>query len=195
LLRALGIAADGRVSSSMAENAHASKTALVDRAMQHLDLDAVTQDPLAAVATLGDPMQATVAGLASGCLDADTPLLLAGGTQMIAVLALLRRLATLQRAPDPSGRIAVATTRWVVEDPRADAIGLQREVGPDPLLATALSFAHARHAGLRRYEEGLVKEGVGAGGAAIAAALCADVRCRELLACVESIAARLGIPE
>ena len=40
-----------------------------------------------------------------------------------------------------------------------------------PLLATQLSFAAAQAEALRAYERGFVKEGVGAGGCAIAAHL------------------------
>ena len=39
------------------------------------------------------------------------------------------------------------------------------------MLGSGLSFAASRHAPLRRYEDFLVKEGVGAGGAAVAATL------------------------
>ncbi len=186
LLLALGIAADGRVSSSLAGNAHGLKSQMAGDALAHLDRSAVDANPLAAVATLGDPMQAAVAGMVAGAAEADRPVLLAGGTQMIAVMALLRRLAERKMIQVPR-RIGVATTRWVVEDPTADAIGLMRDVSPDPLLTTALSFHSSPHAGLRLYESNLVKEGVGAGGAAVAAALAADVSSQTLAARVEEI--------
>ena len=44
-------------------------------------------------------------------------------------------------------------------------------MGPYGVLGSGLSFAASRHAPLRRYEDFLVKEGVGAGGAAVAASL------------------------
>jgi uncharacterized protein (TIGR00303 family) len=187
LLLAFGICADGRVSSSLAGNAHALKSAIAASALARLDHAAVGPDPLAAVRTLGDPMQAATSGIAAGAIDLGTPVLLAGGTQMIAVVALLRRLAAAGLCPDPTGLIAVGTTRWVVEDPTADAAGLMRDVGDDPLLATPLSFAESVHAQLRRYEDYLVKEGVGAGGAAIAAALAADVSSDQIAARVEAM--------
>jgi uncharacterized protein (TIGR00303 family) len=186
LLLALGVAADGRVSSSLAANAHELKGRVAREALGHIDWDAVAADPLAAVATLGDPMQAAAAGIASGAGLGGAPVVLAGGTQMIAVLALLHRLAAAGQV-DPSESIAVATTRWVVEDPTADAVGLMRDVGVEPLLASGLSFAASRHPALRRYEEHLVKEGVGAGGAAVAAALAADIGCAALLERIECL--------
>jgi uncharacterized protein (TIGR00303 family) len=186
LLLALGVAADGRVSSSMASNAHALKSAVAHAALQHLTEESQPH-PLELVRVLGDPMQAAVAGMVTGALGVSCPVLLAGGTQMIAVAALVRALVARGECPEPKGRLGIATTRWVAEDPTADAAGLLREVGPEPLLVSALSFAHARHPELRRYEEYLVKEGVGAGGAAVAAALAAGIDCDLLLAKIEQI--------
>jgi uncharacterized protein (TIGR00303 family) len=187
LLLAFGIAAGGRVSSSLAANAHGLKTAIAARALARLDRADAERDPLQAVQTLGDPMQPVAAGIAAGALACGTPVLLAGGTQMIAVVALLRRLAARGRCIDPTGLLGVATTRWVVDDPTADAAGLMRDLGDDPLLATPLSFADSRHEALRRYEDYLVKEGVGAGGAVVAAALAADISCAQIMQRVEAI--------
>jgi uncharacterized protein (TIGR00303 family) len=186
LLLALGVAADGRVSSSLASNAHALKSRVAHDALTYLDPAEVKQNPLSAVRTLGDPMQAAVAGMAAGAIETDRPVLLAGGTQMVAVLALLERLSALGIAP-PLRDIAVATTRWVVEDPTADATGLMAEATRQPLCCTALSFEGSRHPSLRRYEANLVKEGVGAGGAAVAAALASDVSAAALAARAEQI--------
>jgi uncharacterized protein (TIGR00303 family) len=187
LLLALGIEADGRVSSSLAGNAHDLKTRVAREALRNVDAIAVASDPLSAVAALGDPMQAAAAGIVVGAGTQGIPVLLAGGTQMIALLALLHRLAAAGHPRLKEEEIAVATTRWVVQDPTADAVGLMRDVGAEPLLATNLSFESSRHAGLRRYEEHLVKEGVGAGGATIAANLVADVPCEALRERVECL--------
>jgi len=110
---------------------------------------------------------------------------------MVAVLALLTRLNGAVPVRDFAERLAIATTRWVVEDPTSDIVGLQGDVGPVPLLATRLSFATSRHASLRRYEENLVKEGVGAGGAAIAAHLAAGITIDLLTEHVEALVDRL----
>ena len=64
------------------------------------------------------------------------------------------------------------TTRWIVQDPAADVLGLAAEISPDlAILAANLDFSASRHAGLRQYERFLVKEGVGAGGVCVAALL------------------------
>jgi NaMN:DMB phosphoribosyltransferase len=103
--------------------------------------------------------------------------LLAGGTQMLAVYALARAIAAHQESalqekiPWNPEQVVVGTTRWVAEDPTGDTVGLAEEIGQVPLLATQLSFAASRYPQLRAYEQGFVKEGVGAGGCAIAAHL------------------------
>jgi uncharacterized protein (TIGR00303 family) len=170
VLLALGYSAYGRVSGSMPGNAHALKHAVVSKAMAASGLlqgDGL-HAPLAAVAALGDPMQPLVAGMAVGAASVGSDVLLAGGSQMLALVALVEAL----RGPSALERIAVGTTRWIVEDPAADIRGLTTEISADlPLLAANLNFSGSRHAGLRRYEEFFVKEGVGAGGACIAALL------------------------
>ena len=56
-----------------------------------------------------------------------------------------------------------------------------------PSVASDLSFASSRHPPLRRYEEFLVKEGVGAGAAAVVAALATDADHARLLAAIEQV--------
>lgn len=170
LLLALGYAADGRVSGSMPGNAHDLKTRVAHAALEAAGLMAgdARSDPLGGVGAVGDPMQPLVAGMALGAARAKCDVLLAGGSQMVAVAALLQAIA----GPEAFERVAIGTTRWVVEDPSADVAGLAREVSPElPLLAVNLDFSRSRHAGLREYEAFMVKEGVGAGGACIAALL------------------------
>lgn len=190
VLLALGIDATGRVSSSMAENAHALKEATARAGLAHLAPAAVAADPLQAVAAVGDPMQPVVAGLLLGAVGR-APVLLAGGTQMAAVLALARALAAREGMVLGPRRVAIATTRWVLTDPTADLPGLVAPLGTYPVLGTALSFARSRYPALRRYEEFLVKEGVGAGGAAVAATLAAGVTPGQLRRAAERVYERL----
>jgi uncharacterized protein (TIGR00303 family) len=186
VMLALGLDAAGRVSSSMAANAHGLKEATARQGLAHLDTAAVARDPLRAVAAVGDPMQAAVTGLALAAAER-VPVLLAGGTQMAAVLALMRRLRDRDgRALDPR-RVAIATTRWVLDDPTADLAGLVAQIGPYAVLGSGLRFGASRHAPLRRYEDFLVKEGVGAGGAAVAATLRVGATAEQLRRAVERV--------
>ena len=174
LLIALGIRAEGRVSGSMPGNAHALKTRVATAALRasHLRPGDGLGDPLHAAGQVGDPMQPLAAGIAHGALLAGAHVMLAGGSQMLAVAALLRAL----EGDAVFEHLVLGTTRWVACDPDADVPGLAAEVSPRlPLLAINLNFAQSRHLGLRPYETFLVKEGVGAGGACIAALLATGV--------------------
>jgi NaMN:DMB phosphoribosyltransferase len=115
---------------------------------------------------------------------------LAGGTQMLAVFALARAIAQAEALAWEPEQIVVGTTRWVVEDPTGDTVGLAAEVGDVPLVATPLSFAQSRYPQLRAYEQGFVKEGVGAGGCAIAAQLYRGWSPEQILQAVDAIAHR-----
>jgi uncharacterized protein (TIGR00303 family) len=170
VLEALGFAAGGRVSGSTADNSHGAKAVLVKRALESAGLTrgSAREDPLLAPESVGDPMQPYAAGFLVGAAQAGLPVMLAGGSQMVAVAALADALAPGEALRE----VAIGTTRWVSRDPNADVIGLAREVSPTlPLLAADLPFADSRHPGLRQFENFLVKEGVGAGGACLAAHL------------------------
>jgi NaMN:DMB phosphoribosyltransferase len=163
----LGYAADGRVSGSSPDNAHALKSRLARAALEVAGLGPGAK-PLDVLRGVGDPMQPLAAGMTVGAARAGRDVLLAGGSQMVAVAAIVRALA----GPSALERVAIGTTRWVVQDPSADVAGLARDVWSDlPLMAANLDFGQSRHAGLREYERFMVKEGVGAGGACIAAVL------------------------
>jgi uncharacterized protein (TIGR00303 family) len=170
LLLALGVDAAGRVSGSSQDNAHALKHRVAMAALKAAGMTPGDgqRDPLGAAAAVGDPMQPLVAGMCMGSARIGVPVLLAGGSQMVAVAALIRA------AHGASGleKLAVATTRWVVDDPAADVAGLAHDVDANlALMAANVDFSTSRHPGLRAYERPMVKEGVGAGGACIAALL------------------------
>ncbi|NMG22458.1 nicotinate-nucleotide--dimethylbenzimidazole phosphoribosyltransferase [Brasilonema bromeliae] len=150
-------------------------------------------DPLKLVAAVGDPMQVVVAGMAIA-LSRSCGVLLAGGTQMLAVYALISAIAQVYALSWRPEEVVIGTTRWVAEDLTGGTIELAQLVGqsnitPDgvtpPLLATELSFADSRYPQLRAYEQGFVKEGVGAGGACIAAHLVRGWQQHQLLQAIE----------
>ena len=57
----------------------------------------------------------------------------------------------------------------MLNDPDADIVGLAEQAGCPRVYAANLDFGSARYPGMHPYQAGLVKEGVGAGGTAIAA--------------------------
>ncbi len=181
LLTGLGIEAGGIVSGSLHRPAHALKADLVARglaaAAARNPVPAAARrmppDPLAVLAALGDPMQALAAGLLLAAAETGQPVLLAGGSQMAAVLALALAMLTPELRPRLAARVAIGTTAWVAFESDSDLTLLLRRIGrhwgiDHPLaFAASLRFRGDLHPALLDYERGYVKEGVGAGGLAI----------------------------
>jgi NaMN:DMB phosphoribosyltransferase len=143
------------------------------------------------VAAVGDPQQIAVAGMAIAA-GQKTGVLLAGGTQMLAVHALIEAIARRENYPLSLDNIAVGTTRWVAEDANGDTIGLARLVGNVPLLASGLNFSGSKYPALQAYERGFVKEGVGAGACAIIAELYGNWTNDRLVMAIENLLGRAG---
>ncbi len=161
ILEALGYRGLGRVSSSSRSNPHGLRERVVRAALSRLRGGEGLWERLGEV---GDPVHVSLAGVALGALEAGARVVLAGGTQMAAVLAILSELGV-------RGGVAVATTPWIIRDETSDLLGLVRDVAPwAPVLYAEFSLRGSRFPGLRAYEEGWVKEGVGAGGALVLAA-------------------------
>jgi uncharacterized protein (TIGR00303 family) len=165
VLLAMGIDARGKVSSSMPFNPHELKIKTVEQGLKasRVNFSTLANDPLKATSCVGDPMMPAFAGLVLGAAD-KVPVLMAGGTQMGAVLAVVEALN-----PDVLNNVAIGTTRWITTDKTADMKGIISQIAGVPILAADLDLSQSRFDGLRAYETGVVKEGVGAGGAAIAA--------------------------
>jgi len=175
VLCGLGVEAAGLVSGSLHRPAHGLKQALVEQGIgsaRRLLGEGGFADPRAVVAALGDPMQPLAAGLLLEAALAGVPVMLAGGSQMAAVLALALALALPDQRSTLIQSTALATTRWVAEEAGSDLVRLLRHLGShwqvEPLaFRCSLAFTPPCHSALVRYEEGYVKEGVGAGGLAL----------------------------
>jgi uncharacterized protein (TIGR00303 family) len=172
VLTGLGIEAIGKVNSSHPHCNHQQKWSVVETGLKEAGfllpiLEKDTIDPFVLVAAVGDPMQVVAAGMAIAATRR-IGVMLAGGTQMLAVYALIRAMVNYSGREANLNDLVVGTTRWVAEDPTGNTVGLARAIADIPLLATGLNFATSRYSQLRAYERGFVKEGVGAGGCAIA---------------------------
>jgi uncharacterized protein (TIGR00303 family) len=195
VLTGLGWDGKGRVNSSHPVCNHQQKWEVVNAGLSHLlesdglnpsGLDDTASDPTHVIAAVGDPMQITIAGMAIA-ISQSCGVLLAGGTQMLAVYALIRAIALSRSLDWHPQQVIVGTTGWVADDPTGDTVGLAHEIGA-PLLATQLSFTQSCFDSLRAYEHGYVKEGVGAGGCAIAAHLYSGWNQEQLLIAIEKLA-------
>ncbi|ASA77510.1 nicotinate mononucleotide-dependent phosphoribosyltransferase CobT [Thermococcus sp. 5-4] len=155
VLRALGY--DARTSSAAPSNPTDLKERVIAEGFWRAGIEAgdLAERPLEALRQFGDPMIAAVVGISLGFRK---NVVLAGGTQMLAVAALLRALG------EDTERFMIATTKWVVNDKSATFLKTAREIGVITYAAD-LDFSKSEFRGLRDYERGYVKEGVGAGGA------------------------------
>jgi uncharacterized protein (TIGR00303 family) len=190
VLSGLGINAHRMVNSSHPRCNHAQKWAIVQAGLQKSELNnLLASDPFAVVAAVGDPMQIVAAGMAITA-SRQGGVLLAGGTQMLAVYALIEQILNYTSLKAKIEQIVVGTTRWVAQDLTGDTVKLAQTIGEVSLLATGLNFATAKYPGLRAYEAGYVKEGVGAGGCAIYAYLARGQTSMQLLNLIEVLFAR-----
>jgi uncharacterized protein (TIGR00303 family) len=195
LLTGLGIDALGKVNSSHPVCNHHQKAEIVAKGLSHLkkihhspSTIHHSLSPLELVAAIGDPMQVVVAGMAISA-SRTTGVLLAGGTQMLAVAALINAIGLHQDLEINTAQIIVGTTAWVAGDRSGDTVALAQLIPQIPLISTNLSFATSQYPQLQVYEQGFVKEGVGAGGLAIAASLYQDWGQVELLDSIEQLLA------
>lgn len=192
ILTGLGIEAAGKVNSSHPICNHEQKWAVVQAGLEKIQHPI---DPLQLIAAVGDPMQVVVAGMAIAA-SRRCGVMLAGGTQMLAVYALIQAIAQTYSLFWQPEAVVVGTTRWVAEDPTGGTVPLALSLGKNaaipPLLATQLSFANSRYPQLQAYEQGFVKEGIGAGAACIAAHLSQNWQQDQLLAAIENQLQRLN---
>ncbi len=190
IFMALGINAENLLSSSVPTCNHQQKIDMakagLEKAAKRFNLEASAggetaeiahhfkSSPLSAIAAVGDPMQAFAVGFITrrhSQSNSNTLTILGGGCQMLAVYALADQIA--KNAGQPLSNVLVATTKWVAHDQHAETGKLARLVGA-PFVASHFTLKDSAHPGLRAYEDGHVKEGVGAG----AAILLANIMCR-----------------
>ncbi len=148
ILTALGY--DAQVSSADIENPISLKKEIVKKALSRLKAPITWKT---ALKELGDPMMAFVNGFVP---EFEGSVYLAGGTQMLAVSALLKEQGIKVKK--------ITTTRYITEDRSSSFKKTADEIGAD-YYAAPLNFSGSKYKGLRDYESGMVKEGVGAGGA------------------------------
>lgn len=152
VLRALGY--DANTSSASPQNPQEVKKEVINEGFRRTGSSDYSQRPLSTLEEYGDPMLATVLGISLGF---SKKVVLAGGTQMLAVIAILKSMG------EDVSRVEVATTKYIVEDSSASFKDTAQEIGVSYHTAM-LDFNESNFKGLRDYEDGYVKEGTGAGG-------------------------------
>jgi uncharacterized protein (TIGR00303 family) len=150
VMRALGYGAS--VSSSFVNNPVEIKEEICRKAIGRIRADSITS-PLDIIRYTGDPMMPVAVGIAK---TYSGELILAGGTQMLAVSALIK--------VEGGALPYVVTTSYVRDDPSANVQQLAGQIGVK-IIYVDPGFGDIGHSGLARYCIGEVKEGMGAGGA------------------------------
>jgi uncharacterized protein (TIGR00303 family) len=158
VLRALGY--DAKVSSSIPDNPVELKNEIVESAMKRINSD----HPYSIVAKVGDPMIPFVAGMLSSASGV-SKVMLAGGTQMSAVLAFASKIGFNEE------NTAIGTTSYITDDESANFTDLVQKIVDIPIISVDPGLKNSRYSGLRAFSEGFAKEGVGAGGSIISSML------------------------
>lgn len=175
-----GFGIKGQVSSSMPENPVELKTQTVKSALKRLQ----SKDPFEIVSQLGDPMIPAIAGILSTASEL-SKVILAGGTQMAAVLAFAKSIGFEGK------NTVLGTTSYVVNDKSATLVETVLQIMNIPILVAKLNLADSKISGLNAYAEGFVKEGAGAGGASIACMLKTGIDAKGLLDLTEKEYAKI----
>lgn len=178
---------DAKSSSSCDSNPMNLKEEVLKAAMEKsgLTFGCFRNEPFKAIQYMGDPMMPVVMGLVAGFKkhDPKMKIILAGGTQMAAVFACAK--ANGQNLEN----VSLATTKYVKEDATANFTELSGKIGFKAYIADP-GFGRSSLPGIRRYDEGTIKEGAGAGGAMYLACQ-AGVTQDEFIAEVENVCAIL----
>jgi uncharacterized protein (TIGR00303 family) len=164
VLCALGIDAKFKISSSMPKNPHELKNEVVASALERAGIISRRKiSALEAVASVGDPMMPSVAGIAHGATASGCRVMLAGGTQMTAIVAILKNMGKSLKD------LCIGTTSYVANDSSSDLRDLLSAIAPQiPILSCELHLNQSSKPGLQAFAKGFVKEGVGAGGTCLA---------------------------
>ncbi len=161
-VRALGYAVQGCFSSSFSASPHGIKEKTIQKALALVDEE---MDDFSKLGIVADNMLLFTAGFLYEATKR-FEVVLAGGTQMAAVLLIADKLRETMLLRPNHKNLTLATTGWVAHDPKSDIKKLLNLLSYEPkALYTPFSFASAEIPVLKKYDEGEAKEGVGAGGA------------------------------
>jgi NaMN:DMB phosphoribosyltransferase len=129
-----------------------------------------SDDPLEIISNFGDPMMPVCAGMLSSASE-KCHVILAGGTQMLAVLQLAKHIGYNTK------NSAIGCTSYIVDDSQAKFLETLYQIDNIAVLSCDPCLHNSQHFGFRSYADGFVKEGAGAGGAIIASLLKTENNC------------------
>ena len=173
VMEAFGLRVSNLIGSSLYKAPRELRRSVVQRGLMNANLK-TDFDSFDVVASVGDPFQAFSMGLLLGARIVNQPVILSGGSQMVAVILLVLELLGKKNKDDFIEDIFVATTGWLIKDNSLnELLNLINEKYDVSLLglASPLNFKSSKFKELKDYELGHVKEGVGAGGISLLAFL------------------------
>ena len=173
VMEAFGLQVSNLVGSSLYKAPRELRRKVVQKGILNANLK-TDFDSFDVVAAVGDPFQAFSMGLLIGARLAKQPVILSGGSQMLAVILLVLEFLGANNKDNFIEDVFVATTGWLLKDNSlSDLLNLINEKYHINLLglASPLNFKSSKYKELNEYELGHVKEGVGAGGISLLAFL------------------------
>ena len=173
VMEAFGLSVSNLVGSSLFKAPRELRRKVVQKGLLNANFK-TDFDSFDVIASVGDPFQAFSMGLLIGARLANQPVILSGGSQMIAVVLLVLEFLDIKHKDGFIEDVFIATTGWLVKDNSLkDLLNLINEKYNVNLLglASPLNFKSSIYKELKDYELGHVKEGVGAGGISILAFL------------------------
>ncbi len=173
VMEAFGLQVSNLVGSSLYKAPRELRRKVVQKGLLNSNLK-TDFDSFDVVASLGDPFQAFTMGLLIGARLTKQPVILSGGSQMLAVIVLVLEFLGANNKDNFIEDVFVATTSWLLKDNSlSDLLNLINEKYHINLLglASPLNFKSSKYKELNEYELGHVKEGVGAGGISLLAFL------------------------
>jgi len=171
VMEAFGLQVSNLVGSSLFKAPRDLRRKVVQKGLLNANLKN-DFDSFDVVAAVGDPFQAFSMGLLIGSRLAKQPVILSGGSQMLAVILLVLEFLGEKNKDEFIEDVFIATTGWLVKDNSLnDLVNLINEKYDVKLLglASPLNFKSSKYKELKDYELGHVKEGVGAGGISLLA--------------------------
>jgi uncharacterized protein (TIGR00303 family) len=171
----------GLFSSSFKQGADSIKDKTITAALSYINPSMNNFEKLSVCA---DNMLMFNAGFVSQ-ISLRFPVLLAGGTQMAAVLLIMDKLLLELELDFNPSNIYLATTQWIADDKLSDIKGLLNQLSFNcSAYYSEFDFNLSTHPALSLYDQGEAKEGVGAG-AAIAYAFAHGVTKQQITSQVE----------
>ena len=201
VLTGIGLSVAELISGSHREPAVNLKKALVEKGLYAADLGR-EPTPKSLLAAVGDPFQPFAVGLLLGARQSEQPVLLGGGSQMVAVLAMALASIDSSLRNDFLQDISIGTTSWLAQE----NISSTKTQSEFPLLikeiekffqvsllclSSGLNFSNSSKQVLLDYERGFIKEGVGAGAFSLLAQL-NGFSCNQLVEQCELAVDKLG---